>query len=305
MQGNNRRNIMDIRQVITDKIIFMLENGTTKSNSRWTIGGQGALPKNASTDVAYNGINVLLLWAAAAESSYTSSRWMTYKQAAGVGAQVRKGEKSTMCAYFEMMRSKTDEIPASGEDSRKGFFPMCKPFFLFNIAQMDNVPEALLPQAAPVKNFSINETAEQLIISTGATINHGFDSAFYTRSKDAISLPNREQFRSPEAYYATALHELTHWTGHESRLNREHGKRFGDNAYAFEELVAEIGAAFISGHMGFVDVMMEDHASYVESWLTVLKNDKTAIFTASKQASNAYEFILAKAAREQPEHAEI
>lgn len=134
-----------------------------------------------------------------------------------------------------------------------------------------------------------------MLAASGATINHGFDGAFYAPSKDQICLPARERFTSPENYYATALHELTHWTGHESRLNRQFGKRFGDDAYAFEELVAELGAVFVVGHVGFVDATIENHAAYVENWLTVLKNDKTAIFTASKQASLAYDFILEKA----------
>jgi antirestriction protein ArdC len=171
---------------------------------------------------------------------------------------------------------------------------MCKPFWLFNVAQIDGLPETLTNTAETANEFNPIEEAEKLLEASGAVINYGYAGACYSRSKDQISLPDRERFTSPENFYATALHELTHWTGHESRLDRQFGKRFGDEAYAFEELVAELGAAFVVGHVGFVDAMIEDHAAYVESWLKVLKNDKTAIFTASKQASLAYDFIIGK-----------
>lgn len=240
---------------------------------------------------------MLILWDAAIESGYASNVWMTYKQAESIGAQVRKGEKAVMCAYFEMVKRKGNEADqGEGEEGGKaGFFPMCKPFWLFNVAQIDGLPESFTAPAEVTAEFSPIEAAEKMLAASGATINHGFDGAFYAPSKDQICLPTRERFTTPENYYATALHELTHWTGHESRLNRQFGKRFGDDAYAFEELVAELGAAFVVGHVGFVDATIENHAAYLESWLKVLKNDKTAIFTASKQASLAYDFILGKA----------
>lgn len=287
---------MDIRQSITDKIIAMLEKGGNEARTRWTKAAQRGFPRNGKTGDAYQGVNVLILWDEAIERGYTSNVWMTYKQAADIGAQVRKGEKSVMCAYFEMVKSKgSDATQAEGEESKGGFFPMCKPFWLFNVAQMDGLPESFAVPVETASEFNPIEEAEKLLMASGAAINHGFDGAFYAPSKDQICLPARERFTNPENYYATALHELTHWTGHESRLNRQFGKRFGDDAYAFEELVAELGAAFVVGHVGFVDATIENHAAYVESWLKVLKNDKTAIFTASKQAGLAYDFILEKA----------
>lgn len=286
---------MDIRQVITDKIIAMLEKGGVEARNRWTKAAQGGFPTNGKTGDRYNGVNVLILWDEAIEKGYSSNVWMTYKQAESIGAQVRKGEKAVLCAYFEMVKRKPGEADQSNteEGGKAGFFPMCKPFWLFNIAQIDGLPESMtVPAAVTEKEFSPIEEAEKLIAASGAIINHGGDKAFYSPSADQIRLPLREQFTSPEFYYATALHELTHWTGHKSRLDRQFSKRFGDDAYAFEELVAELGAAFVAGHIGFVEMTIEDHANYVQAWLTVLKNDKTAIFTASKQACRAYDFIL-------------
>lgn len=285
---------MDIRQTITDKIIAMLEKGGNEARSRWTKAAHNGFPRNGATGKSYQGVNVLILWDEAIERGYASNVWLTYKQAEGLGAQVRKGEKAVMCAYFDMVPRKGSEASQDeGDGSEKpGFYPMCKPFWLFNVAQIDGLPEALTQTEEKTPEFNPIEEAEKVLAASGAQINHGYDGAFYAPSKDQICMPARERFTTPENYYATALHELTHWTGHVSRLNRQFGKRFGDDAYAFEELVAELGAAFVVGHIGFVDATIENHAAYVESWLKVLKNDKTAIFTASKQASMAYEFIL-------------
>lgn len=285
---------MDIRQVITDRIISILEKGVSEARSRWTSAARRGFPVNGKTGVSYQGANVLVLWDEAIERGYSSNVWMTYKQAEGMGAQVRKGEKAVLCAYFEMVVKNSQDQPDqdnSDEGNAKGFFPMCKPFWLFNVAQIDGLPETLT-KIEPEKEFQPIEDAEKLITATGATIKHAGERAFYSPSADQITLPFQERFICPEFYYATALHELTHWTGHPSRLNRQFSKRFGDEAYAFEELVAELGAAFVAGHIGFVDMTILDHADYVNNWLSVLRKDKTAIFAASKQACRAYDFIL-------------
>lgn len=286
---------MDIRQAITDKIITMLEKGGNEVRTRWTKAAKSGFPSNAKSGDYYHGVNVLILWDAAINAGYSSNVWMTYKQAEAMGAQVRKGEKAEMCCYFDMIEKKDEKNEVNlNADGKASHFPMCKPFWLFNIDQIDGLPEKITQTDKTEIEFSPIEEAEKILAASGAEILHGFDRAFYSPSKDHIALPKREQFTGPENYYATALHELTHWTGHPSRLNREYGNRFGDDAYAFEELIAELGAAFVVGHVGFVDVTIENHAAYVESWLTVLKNDKTAIFTAAKQASLAYDFILEK-----------
>lgn len=278
---------MDIRQVITDKIITLLERGTTSTGTRWTGSNATGLPVNVKTGEPYHGINVLLLWAEMTEKTYSSSQWLTYKQAADLGGQVRKGEKSVMCLYYQTVQKNDDQ---ADEDGDKYF--LAKPFWLFNVAQVDGLPIDLSVPTM-VQAFNASQAAEQLLIKTQAHIAYGFDSAYYSTLQDKISMPARERFTSSENFYATALHELTHWTGHVSRLNRQFGKRFGDDAYAFEELVAELGAAFTVGQLGMVDATIETHADYVQSWVRVLKNDKRAIFTAASQAAKAADFILA------------
>ncbi len=282
---------MDIRQIITDKIIAIMEAGTTKSGPRWTRSAGSGLPRNAKSGEAFHGINVLLLWAEAAELNYSSNQWLTYKQAETMGAQVRKGEKSVLCVYYSKIQEKGEEQ----DDDERSSYMMCKPFWLFNVAQIDGLPAGLTTPTAQTNEFTAIEEAERILTESGAEIRHGFDAAFYSPSKDQICLPNPERFTSPQSYYATALHELTHWAGHESRLARDFGKRFGDDAYAFEELVAELGAAFVMGSLGMVDGTIAGHADYVATWIKVLKNDKRAIFSAASQAAKAADFILAGA----------
>lgn len=277
---------MDIRQIITDKIIALLERGTSSRGPRWTGGKASGLPINAKTGEAYHGINVLLLWAEMAEKTYSSSHWLTYKQAADMGGQVRKGEKSLMCVYYQTVQKQDDQQDGEGES-----YFLVKPFWVFNVAQVDGLPADLTAPAA-VKDFNASQEAEQILTKTKAQFDYGFDSAYYSTLQDKICMPQRQRFTSAENFYATALHELTHWTGHESRLNRQFGKRFGDDAYAFEELVAELGAAFTVGQLGMVDATIEAHADYVQSWVKVLKNDKRAIFTAASQAAKAADYIL-------------
>jgi antirestriction protein ArdC len=278
---------MDIRQAVTDKIIALLERGTASAGPRWTGGKATGLPTNAKTGEAYHGINVLLLWSEMAEKAYSSSQWLTYKQATDMGGQVRKGEKSVMCVYYQTVQKKDEQPDAEAES-----YFLAKPFWVFNVAQVDGLPSNVSVPAT-MQAFQASQDAEQLLIKTQAQIAYGFDSAYYATLQDKICMPARERFTSSENFYATALHELTHWTGHESRLNRQFGKRFGDDAYAFEELVAELGAAFTVSQLGMVDATIEAHADYVQSWLRVLKNDKRAIFTAASQAAKAADFILA------------
>jgi antirestriction protein ArdC len=281
---------MDINQIITDKIINLLERGTVKTGARWTGSKATGLPVNAKSGEQYHGINVLVLWAEMADKSYASSQWLTFKQAADLGANVRKGEKSVMCVYYRTVGQRDE---AKAEDEQETYF-MAKPFWLFNVAQIDGLPADLTTTASatPAKSFNQHQEAEQLLRNSQASIHYGFDSAYYSPSADKICLPARERFTSESNFYATALHELSHWTGSETRLNRSFGKRFGDDAYAFEELVAELGAAFTVGQLGMIDATIEAHADYVQSWIKVLKGDKKAIFTAASQAAKASDFIL-------------
>lgn len=304
---------MDVQQSVTDRIVAMLERGGNVFHERWTRAASRGMPRNGKNGAPYHGANVLLLWDAAIEQGYASNVWLTYKQAASLGAQVRRGERAVLCAHFER---KADKGPSSPSDMSNGTpdlsekeggvtdiaegtersFLLCRPFWLFNVAQIDGLPselidacsDAVAPACGPV------EAAFRLLGGSGAVIRHGFAQAMYVPALDEIRLPWPKRFTSAEAYCATTLHELVHWTGHPDRLGRAFGRRFGDDAYAFEELVAELGSAFAMGHCGLVNASIEGHVAYLDSWLQVLRNDRTAIFTAARHAGEAFEFILAR-----------
>lgn len=277
---------MDIRQDITNKIIGLLEQGGSDAIPQLRRAANRGFPINGKTRQGYRGANVLVLWIAALEHGYIENVWLTYKQAEHMGARVRKGETGTPCVYFDVIEREAEE---DGATTR---FPMAKPFWLFNVAQIDDLPEALTKPPLSGTAFTPHRGAQQLLAATGATILHGGLQAYYRPSADQICLPWPEAFTAAEHYYATALHELVHWTGHESRLNRQFGKRFGDEAYGAEELVAELGAAFLAAHLGFVDATLQNHATYIEHWLSLLRRDKNAIFTTSKHASLAYDYLV-------------
>ncbi|MES8151650.1 zincin-like metallopeptidase domain-containing protein [Cutibacterium acnes] len=290
MNGTKERKTMDIRQEITNAIIRMIEEGAKKWQQPWQALAEQGLPSNYATGRTYSGVNVLLLWHAASSRGYERNEWLTYKQAQDLNAQVKKGAKGVMCVFFKMVQRASqanDEADAGAE-----FVPMLKPFWVFNVADIENLPEHPVvgrPAFEPISE------AERILAASGACIIHGGNRAFFRVATDEIVLPKPEAFKAPANYYATALHELTHWTGHESRLARTFGKRFGDDAYAFEELVAELGSAFVMSHLGLHDATLELHASYVDSWLSVLRRDKNAILTASRHANAAYQFILERA----------
>ena len=238
--------------------------------------------------MAYTGVNVLLLWHAAQERGFARNEWMTFNQARDIGAKVRKGSKGTMCIVFSMIERAAKNDIKGGSDG-DDMVPMIKPFWLFNVADIDGLVER---SDSFLDEFQSVEEGEFILKSSGAHIEHGGNRAFYAQTADLIHLPQPQQFKRPADYCATALHELIHWTGHESRLSRNFSKRFGDEAYAFEELVAELGSAFVLAELNLVDHTIEDHARYMQSWLKVLKNDKTAIFTAAKHASAAHALVM-------------
>ena len=300
---------MDVRQSVTDRIIAMLEKGGNVFGERWTRAASRGMPRNGKTGAPYHGVNVLLLWDAAIEQGYTSNVWLTYKQAASLGAQVRKGERAVLCAHFERKAARASA--ATGEDrsiatpeeeggedaAGSRSFLLCTPFWVFNVAQIDGLPATLVDDAVasrPWADRSPIEGAMRFIGGCRADIRHGYERAAYAPHADRILMPDVDRFTSPEAYCATALHELVHWTGHPDRLARAFGQRFGDTAYAFEELVAELGCAFVLGHIGLVDATIEGHAAYLDAWLQVLRNDRTAIFTAARLAGEAFEYILSR-----------
>lgn len=244
----------------------------------------------------YRGINVLLLWGEAQARGFSAPTWMTYKQAQALGAQVRKGETGSLVVYAD--RYTTADTNERGEEVEREIAFM-KGYTVFNIEQIDDLPASYQPTPpAPRPALALHEAAEAFFAGTGARFQHGGNRAFYAPSRDVIQLPPAEAFHDSESYAATKAHELVHWTGHPGRLAREFGRRFGDQAYAFEELVAEMGAAFLCADLGVTPEIRDDHAAYLSHWLTVLQQDKRAVFTAATQAQRAVDFLQALQAQD-------
>ena len=282
----------DVYTRVTNRIIADLEQGVRPWQKPWDAGNAaGALvwPRRAS-GAQYRGINVMLLWGAAAERGYQSAIWMTYKQATELGAQVRRGETGSLVVYANSL--KRTETDAKGEETEREI-PFMKGYTVFNVEQIDGLPAHYYHKADEQTREPIAriEQAESYFANTGATIRHGGDKAYYSPALDHIQMPLRESFWYPESYYAVLAHETTHWTAHPSRLARELGKRFGTRAYAAEELIAEMGSAFLCADLGITPEVRPDQAAYLASWLDVLKADSRAIFTAAAQAQRAVDFL--------------
>jgi antirestriction protein ArdC len=283
---------LDVYSRVTNKIVADLERGNLTWLQPWQAGHQAgpvSRPLRAGGK-AYRGVNVLMLWAAAMEKGYSCPLWLTYKQSAELGGQVRKGEKGSLVVYASTFtKSGTDESGADVEQE----IPFMKGYTVFNAEQVDNLPGHFYATVPPL-NTTINrlDPVESFFASTRATIQHGGNRAFFSYDRDLVQMPELQTFRDGESYYATLAHEMTHWTRHETRLNRDLGrKRFADADYAMEELVAEIGAAFLCADLGITPETRDDHAAYIASWLKVLKDDKRAIFTAASHAQKAADYL--------------
>ena len=289
----------DVYARVTDRIVADLARGVRPWVKPWSAGQPGAritLPLR-SNGTPYRGVNVLLLWGEAMERGYAAPMWMTYRQAQELGGQVRKGETGSMVVFANRV-TKT-ETGDSGEDVEREI-PVMKAYTVFNVEQIDGLPERFRPLPRPAlppadglqaPTLQPHAVAEAFFAATGAAFRHGGHQAFYAPAQDVIQLPPLPAFRDAEAYASTKAHELVHWTGHPSRSARAFGKRFGDQAYAFEELVAEIGAAFLCAHLGVTPEIREDHAAYLAHWLTVLQQDKRAVFSAASHAQRAVDYL--------------
>ncbi len=291
---NEKKNIY---QVVTDQIIAALEQGTVPWVKPWRP-GEPMVPINAYSGRPYNGINIPLLWNSAERRGFEFDRWLTYRQTTEVGGYIRKGENATIAVLYcpiekdDMDQNGTPLLDKDGAPKVK-HFAFLKELNLFNIEQCAGLPEkfsALLPQT----EISL-ETANEIIRQSGVRILHrSQDLAFYSASRDLITMPHPNQFVSKEDYYCTLLHELTHATGHRSRLRRAGIittiGTFGDPAFAFEELVAEMGSAFLCAQLGIKGKLQ--HESYIASWLKVLRKDNRAIIRASGLARKACAYLL-------------
>lgn len=289
---------LDVHQAITDQIIAAIEAGAGEWQMPWHRTGEGLnRPVNIDTGNHYRGVNVIALWASAQMRGFTTGTWGTYRQWSNRKAQVRKGEKASLIVFYKEID--IDRQTEAGE-SESDTVLFARASWVFNADQVDGFEREPLP--ASTDPVSPVEAAERFIAATGADIRHGGSRAFYRHTDDYIQMPERERFlgtatsSATESYYATLLHELTHWSGHEKRCARTFGERFGDDAYAMEELVAELGAAFLCSDIGITPELRPDHAQYIEHWLKVLKADKKAIFTAASQAARAADFLKARQA---------
>jgi antirestriction protein ArdC len=271
-----------IYEEITGRIITMLEAGTIPWRKPWTV--TAGMPRNLISKKAYRGVNVLLLHAL----SYESPLWATYKQVAQLGGSVRRGEKACPVIFWKPLEVADKE---TGETQK---IPLLRYFYVFNLAQCQGLTDISAPLATPAT------TEAQAIIDNmpqRPDIKFGMTKAFYSPREDFVAMPNRDRFDSEAGYFATLFHELTHATGHETRLNRQTVTKqagFGSNEYSKEELVAELGASFLCAEAAIVQHTLDNTAAYIANWLTALKNDSKLIIQASAQAQKATDFILAK-----------
>ena len=289
-----RRDRTNLYAEITDKIIAELEAGRVPWVQPWGTSAAKAplgLPKNASTERQYSGINVLLLWGAVIERGFSGQSWLTFRQALSLGGNVRKGERGTTVVYADRFVPEDEKRRAreTGEDAQA--IPFLKRFTVFNTDQCENLPEDVAIAAPPVPTGLIEPHVEALIAATGIDFRIGGERAFYVPAHDYVQVPPPQAYFEPINWHRTALHEMGHATGHVSRLGRDFSGSFGTKKYAFEELIAEINAAFCCASLGIAPTVR--HADYIGSWLEVLREDDRAIVRAASQAGKAADWLLA------------
>jgi antirestriction protein ArdC len=278
---------MNVYEVVTDRILAQLEAGIIPWRKEWTVTGHSNLPTNYTTKKPYRGINVWLLLSAV----YPDARFLTYKQAQAIGAQVRKGEKGTPIIFWSTFDG--TEKATNGETIEKSI-PFARTYTVFNVSQCDGIPAELpLTDGEPFEPIpAAAELAEGYLQRERIELRHGGDSAFYHRVLDYIQMPAPAAFSTPDAYYSTLFHEAGHSTGAAARLDRIKGAAFGDEAYSKEELCAELCAAYLCAQVGISNAQLEtNHAAYIQSWMRALKNDKTLLLSAAQKAQRAADRI--------------
>lgn len=282
----------DIHADITAKLIASIEADPGRPSLPWRRSSQPLfMPENALTKKPYNGINIVSLWVSAEAQGYATPVWATYRQWAELDAQVRKGEKASLVVFYKEYDTDPDPEVADDDGKRR----VARASHVFNASQVDGyaLPEAPEP-LGPIERI---READRFFAATAARVIHGGDRAFYRPSTDTIHMPDEtlfcgtETMTRSESYFAVLGHECMHWTGSQNRLDREFGKRFGDAAYAAEELVAEIGSAFLCSELGITQDTRADHAQYLAHWLKLLKSDSRTIFTAAAKASEAVAYL--------------
>jgi len=295
--SETRRAPRDHYQEVTDRIIAALEAGTPPWRKPWDPDKAGgpAMPRNATTGQRYRGINVLTLGMSSLAFTSGDPRWATYKQAEDRGWQVRKGERGTTGYFFKRLELRDDKGDGSGPDGDEGSvrrIPLLRAFTLFHASQIDGIPDFVPPtiEEAP---WRAPEAAEIIVANSGAVIRYGGERAFYSPSTDHIQMPPQAAFATASGFCGTIIHEMSHWTGAEARLNRDLRNRFGSHDYAREELRAEIGQMMVCGELAIADCDFSNNAAYVASWLEKLRSDRKEIFRAAADAQRIADYLLA------------
>jgi len=281
---NSKQERLDVYQRVTNQIIEAIEQGVDAWQMPWH--RHATTPRNALTGKSYRGVNVLSLWATAAALQYRCGIWATYAQWTELGAQVRKGEKASLAVFWKFRDQDTETEEGEEQPAKRG--PIARGYSVFNADQVDGYA---LPDVPALPETERDYPVDYFFAVLTADIRHGGGRAFYNKQEDYIQLPDFAAFKDPAAYYATLAHESIHYTAAPHRLDRDLKGRFGDESYAAEELVAELGAAFLCAALGVENQPRPDHAAYVQNWLKVLRNDNRAIFTAASKAQAAAEWL--------------
>lgn len=278
----------DIYERVTRQIIEAMERGAGSYRMPWHVtGAESFAPVNVVSKRPYRGVNILLLWLLAELQGYTSGEWATYNQWKALGAQVRKAEKSALVVFWKIAERSREETEDQEEPAGNRSI-LARGYHVFNAGQV----EGYSPEPAPVLPESERiESAERFYAQLGFTVEHGGNRACYSPQEDVIHMPPFSCFRDAASYYSVLGHEVVHTSGAAHRLNRDLKSRFGEESYAMEELVAELGAAFLCSSLGLANEPRREHAAYLSNWLRVLRQDKRAIFTAASQAQKAVDWM--------------
>ncbi|MEG3086749.1 ArdC family protein [Sphingomonas sp. PB4P5] len=292
MKDRTDTNRASLYAEVTRQVIAELEAGRLPWVQPWDAASCGCtMPHNAGTGRRYSGINILILWAAVIEGRYSSQRWLTYRQAQAAGGNVRKGARGTTVCYADRFTPKDEQARAQDEDRDARQIAFLKRFTVFNVDQCEGLPAALTATPDMPAEVEILPHVQSLIAASGADFRIGGGEAYYSPGADYVAVPPQAAFGEPINWYRTALHELGHWTGHKSRLDRDQRGSFGSGDYAREELVAEMASAFACASLSIQPTVR--HADYIGSWLAVLREDEKAIVRAASAASKAADYLLA------------
>ncbi len=288
---------LDVHRSITQKIVKSIEDCAGEYRMPWHRSDASITrPLNAYTGQPYRGVNVLALWVETLRSSFGCGQWATYRQWLKLGAQVRKGERGSLIVFYKELDPEQQE--GDQENTRPRL--MARASWVFNAGQVDGWEPI---QPARRNEVEVLDDVEAFVSATKADIRHGRSQACYNWAGDFIEIPDKQWFvgsetsSATESYYSVLLHEMTHWTADPDRLNRDIRNRYGTESYAMEELIAELGAAFLCADLGISNEPRPDHAAYVADWLTVLDRDQRAIFTAASKASAAVDYLAQLASR--------